>query len=133
MKTVTVVVDRALVIPAPQGTTTLVVGNPAIADTSIQRNNVIVLTGKSYGTTNLIAIDSSGKTIEEMLVTVRSPEDSVVTVHRGTERESYSCRPTCERTLRMGDSPAFFDQVGAQFGARNGFAQQGQAGQGQSR
>jgi Flp pilus assembly secretin CpaC len=132
-ETVTVVVDRAMIIPAPQGTATLVIGNPAIADTSIQRNSIIVLTGKSYGTTNLVAIDSSGKTIKEMLINVRSPEDKVITVHRGVERESYSCMPNCERTLRMGDSPDFFNGVGAQFGARNGFAQQGQAAQSTAR
>lgn len=122
----TVVVDRALILPAPAGTSTLVVGNPAIADTSIQKNNVIVLTGKSYGTTNIVAIDSSGKTIKEMLVTVRSPDDKIITVHRGVERESYSCTPKCEQTLRLGDSAQYFGQVGAQSTTRNGFAQQAQ-------
>lgn len=125
-ETVSVIVDRAMILPAPEGTATLVVGNPSIADTSIQRNNVIVLTGKSYGTTNIVAIDSTGKTIKELIVSVRSPEDRVVTVHRGVDRESYSCAPTCERTLRIGDAPSFFDQVGSQFGTRNGLAQ-GQA------
>lgn len=129
---ITVIIDRATLISAPEGTSTLVVGNPAIADTSIQRNNVIVLTGKSFGTTNIVAIDSSGKTIKEILVSVRSPDDQVVTVHRGVERESYSCMPKCERTIRLGDSQPFFDLAGAQTGARNGLAQQGQSGGTQS-
>lgn len=118
-----VVIDHAKVIHAPEGTSTLVVGNPLIADTSIQRNNVIVLTGKSFGTTNLLALDSQGKTIREMIVRVRGQEQNLVTVHRGVERESYSCAPVCEQTLKLGDSSDYFSGVGGQYGARNTYAQ----------
>lgn len=119
-ETIEVQMDYAKVIRAPEGTATLVVGNPAIADTAIQRNNIIVLTGKSYGTTNILALDVDGATIEEMTVTVTGKDEATLTVHRGMQRESYSCAPTCEQTLRLGDSADHFSKVSGQFGARNG-------------
>ncbi len=126
-ETLEVVVDRAAVIRAPAGTATLVVGNPLIADTSIQPGGVIVVTGKSYGITNFVALDATGALVMDMTVNVRAPDERVVTVHRGVRRESYSCTPVCERTLRIGDDEAFFNQVGGQFGTRNTLSQ-GQSG-----
>jgi len=58
---------------------------------------------------------------------VKGPVDSVV-VYRGIARESYSCAPSCERRITLGDSAEFFDTTINQAGNRNGRAQQGQSG-----
>jgi len=39
---------------------------------------------------------------------VVGPVDSVV-LYRGIERESYSCLPTCERRIVLGDSANYFN------------------------
>jgi hypothetical protein len=106
---ISIVVDHATVMPAPEGTATLVVGNPLIADSSIQRNNLIVLTGKSNGTTNVIAIDSSGKTIKEIIVSVASADGMII--HRGMDRVSYTCAPLCERSMRISDAKDPFNDL----------------------
>ena len=122
LDSVNVAVDHAKVIRLPERTQTVIIGNPFIADVTTQRNGVMVVTGKSYGVTNMIALDGSGTMIAESLISVRAPTESLVTVQRGLERESYSCTPICMPTLSLGDSSKHFDSVAAQAGARNGFA-----------
>jgi len=54
-----ITLDQAKVAKVPGGTTTLVVGNPAIADVTMLKGGVgMVVTGKGYGQTNLVAIDA---------------------------------------------------------------------------
>jgi Flp pilus assembly secretin CpaC len=119
---IAVVLDQAKVMSLPQGTRTVVVGNPAIADVTVQKNGIIVITGKTYGTTNLIALDTSGKIMAESALFVEAPTDGLVTVQRGLERESYSCTPRCAPTMVPGDATAFFSSVGAQTQQRNQLA-----------
>lgn len=121
-ETVIVNVDHAKVVRLPEKAQTVIVGNPAIADVTVQRNGVMVVTGKSFGVTNLIALDASGTLLAESYVRVRAATDSVLTVQRGLERESYSCAPVCQPTARLGDVKRFFDEVGGQASARNAAA-----------
>ena len=122
---ISIVLDQARIAKVPERTTTLVVGNPLIADVSIQSGGTMVVTGKGYGVTNLIALDRAGKVLSDQLVQVKSPNDSVV-VYRGIARESYSCAPDCERRITLGDSPEYFDATLGETGNRNARAQQGQ-------
>jgi Flp pilus assembly secretin CpaC len=121
-ETVTVVIDHAKVLRLPERTQTVIVGNPIIADVSVQKNGVLVLTGKSYGQTNLIALDGSGTLLAESMISVQAATEAVVTVQRGLERESYSCTPNCQPSLLLGDANKYFTEVGAQAGARNSLA-----------
>lgn len=121
---VTIALDQAQVMKLPDGVATLVIGNPLIADISIQSGGMIVLTGKGYGMTNLLALDRSGEVLSQKMIQVRGPRDSVV-VYRGVERESYSCAPKCEQRITLGDSAAYFNGVLSQIGSRTGQAQGG--------
>jgi Flp pilus assembly secretin CpaC len=122
-ETLTVVLDQAKVIRIPERTTTVVVGNPLIADISVQSGGMMVVTGKGYGVTNLIALDARGNTLMEQSIEVRGATENVVAVYRGVERESYSCTPQCERRITLGDAPTFFDSTLQQAGSRAGQAQ----------
>ena len=121
---VTITVDQAHVMKLPEGVATMVVGNPLIADISIQSGGMAVLTGKGHGVTNILALDRSGTVLEQTTIQVQGARDSVV-VYRGVERESYSCMPKCERRITLGDSNAYFGAALAQTGARTGRAQNG--------
>lgn len=120
---IAVYLDQSRVLKLPEGTATLVVGNPLIADISVQAGGVLVLTGKGYGVTNLIALNRSGTLLMEHPVQVLGPRDSVVSVYRGIERESYSCVPDCSRRVMLGDSAAFFSANMSQFTTLNAQAQ----------
>jgi hypothetical protein len=119
-----VVLDQAQIVKLPDHLATIVVGNPLIADVSVQPGGVLVVTGKGYGTTNLIALDRAGRVVMDQLVQVQSPIDSVV-VYRGVSRESYSCSPFCERRITLGDTQEYFDITLNQTGNRNTRAQTG--------
>lgn len=119
---VSVSVDHAKLVRVPERTQTLIVGNPSIADATVQRNGILVVTGKSFGVTNLIALDGAGNVLAESTIRVQAASDSVVVVQRGLERETYSCAPNCLPSLHLGDSPAYFERVGAQATKRNSLA-----------
>ncbi len=96
---------RILRIDAPAAT--VIIGNPGIADITIQDPQTLVLTGKSYGQTNLIILDSSGNPIADTMIQVTQDMADVVTVYVGNKRQSYSCEPVCQSIIMMGDDPAF--------------------------
>ena len=50
LEAIPIVLDQAKVMRLPQGVSTIIVGNPLIADVSVQSGGLMVLTGKGYGT-----------------------------------------------------------------------------------
>jgi Flp pilus assembly secretin CpaC len=118
-----VVLDRAKLVKLPDRVATVVVGNPLIADVSIQPGGQMVVTGKGYGSTNLIVLDRNGTVLLEQTVEVQGATQDVVIVYRGIERESYSCTPNCERRITLGDTQTYFDSTLTQTGTRNTQAQ----------
>lgn len=118
----TVTMDQARVVRLPARVATLVVGNPLIADATVQNGGLMVLTGKGIGSTNLIALDARGEQLMSVQIRVRPQNDAVVQVYRGIERETYSCTPTCERTVAIGDSKPFFDAALGNIRSRDGAA-----------
>jgi Flp pilus assembly secretin CpaC len=116
-----VILDRARLVKLPDRVATLVIGNPAIADAAIQAGGWMVITGKGYGATNIIALDRSGAILMERTIEVQGPQEAVV-VYRGVERATLSCTPECERRVTLGDGPVIFDTMVNQIGSRNGLA-----------
>jgi hypothetical protein len=80
---------------------------------------MMILTGKGYGTTNLVALDRDGAVLMNRSILVTGPQDYVVVVYRGMNRESYSCAPNCERRVTLGDTQEFFEQNLNQAGNRS--------------
>ncbi|MCJ2062630.1 pilus assembly protein N-terminal domain-containing protein [Methylobacterium sp. J-088] len=119
---VTVLVDNAKVIRLPEKTTTVIVGNPIIAEVTPQKNGVLVLTGKSFGSTNLIALDNAGAMIAETMIRVEASRDSTITVQRGLDRESLSCTPNCQPAVQLGDAAKYFDANSGQADSRRKLA-----------
>jgi Flp pilus assembly secretin CpaC len=123
-ETVAVMIDHAKVMRLPERTQTVIIGNPIIADITVQRNGIVVVTGKSYGVTNLIALDGAGAMLAESLVSVQAATESIMVVQRGLERESYSCTPSCQPSILLGDASKYFSENGGQAGQRNTLATQ---------
>lgn len=115
-------VDHAQVSRLPAGTATIVVGNPLVADATVQQNGIMVVTGRSYGRTNILILDGQGRTLSDVGVDVTASEEGVVTVYRGAGRETYTCAPVCETTLRVGDRTEYFDSVAGAITKRTGLS-----------
>jgi Flp pilus assembly secretin CpaC len=120
-------VDQAKLVRLPTSVATIVVGNPLIADVTLQTGGMIVVTGKGYGATNFIAMDRSGEILVDRVIQVEGPTDQLVTVYRGVERESYSCLPICQRRVTLGDGESYFKSTIDQAGSLSGQASGGAA------
>ena len=119
---ISVTLDQAKVAKAPPGASTIILGNPMIADvTMLKDTNAMVITGKGFGQTNLIAIDAAGNVIEEEQLRV-VPARSIVVLQKGSSRISYACNPDCMPTVQLGDDQKSFEEAGSQITTRNGFA-----------
>jgi Flp pilus assembly secretin CpaC len=112
-------VDQAKLVKLPTRVATIVVGNPLIADVTLQTGGIIVVTGKGYGATNFIAMDRSGEVLVDRVIQVEGPTDQLVTIYRGVERESYSCMPICQRRVTLGDGENYFKSAMDQAGSLN--------------
>ena len=117
-----ITIDQAKVAKIPAGTQTLVIGNPMVADvTMLKGGSGMVVTGKGFGQTNLIALDAQGNILDEKQLRVE-PGNTVLVVQRGDSRASYSCNPLCMPTVQLGDDTKIFGEVGSQIQQRNSFA-----------
>jgi Flp pilus assembly secretin CpaC len=125
-ESIAVGIDEARLIRLDEDAAQIIVGNPSIADVAAQGARLLIVTGKSYGSTNLIALDSAGRTILTARLGVAPNDDQLVTVYRGTLRQSLHCAPDCQHVLAIGNDKTQFEQlaesVQKKFGVANSIA-----------
>lgn len=122
---VALTVDQATVLrlAAPAGT--IILGNPLIADASVQDSETLVLTGRSFGVTNIIVLGAGGEEILNAQLAVggaAAAGSHVVTLHRAASRTSLSCTPECEQAPMVGDDADIFDRLASQITTRTGLS-----------
>jgi len=120
--TIEVVLDRAKVMRVSRPADIVIVGNPAIADATIQDSQTLIITGHSFGTTNLIVLDQAGQVIADEVLMVAPQNDQVVTVYRRASRQTFSCTPDCSPVLAVGDNITAFDAVNSQIQTQTGMS-----------
>lgn len=96
--------DRATILKLPERAATVVIGNPLIADLSIQPGGIAVVTGKAFGATNVVVMDKGSAVLMEKTIEVKGPDDPTVVVYRGATRQTYSCTPDCSPRVTLGDT-----------------------------
>lgn len=95
-----VLMNQAKIVKLARPADTIVIGNPQIADASVQDASTVVLTGKGFGVTNLVILDREGAPIvDEQIVVSRNFANSV-RVYRRSEVQTLSCSPFCEAAFR---------------------------------
>ena len=122
-------IDQATVLRLEGNAAALAIGNPSIADAIVQSPDTLLLTGRSYGATNLLVFDAEGNEIVSLIVNVVDAAPRLVTVHRGAAQSSYNCAPDCQPVLRIGDEAEFHSRISGQTSGKAGLAQSGGAGQ----
>jgi Flp pilus assembly secretin CpaC len=95
-----VVMNEAKIIRLAHPADTVVIGNPAIADATVQDASTVVLTGKGFGVTNFVALDEAGKPIIDEQITVVRQNASTVRIYRRSEVQTMSCSPYCESAYK---------------------------------
>jgi len=111
--------NEARMVRLPQNVATLVVGNPMIADGTPQNGGILVITGKSYGRTNLVALDAAGAVLLDRDISVTRGGVQTVTVYRANARETLNCSPACDPVLSIGDEKPIFELLAKQIEDRN--------------
>lgn len=121
---VTIDFGKVLQLEQSEEEASIIVGNPGIADVEVSPENkrIIVLTGKTAGTTNLILIDKEGNEIANYLLRVSSDIRQLTTVFYGASRQTFSCAPVCEQVISVGDNKDKFEAATAQINTRKEFA-----------
>lgn len=110
-ESIAVELDQAKIIKLPERAATLVIGDPLIADFSLQPGGLVVITGKGYGATNVVVLDHTGAVLMERDVVVKGPPDRIVYVYRGIARNTYSCTPQCAPRITLGDDDDYFNKT----------------------
>ncbi|CAN5344954.1 pilus assembly protein N-terminal domain-containing protein [soil metagenome] len=113
--------DQAKLLAVSGEPGTIVVGNPNIADVTVQGKQVFVH-GRNYGTTNMIIFDRDGNQLTALDVTVTMGGNHNLSVYRAGGRYSYTCAPECEMTLQVGDAAEYFDGNSKQMTGKTGLA-----------
>lgn len=121
-KRLEVAIDHARVLKIARRAETIIIGNPSVVDVTVHDSQTLVLTGRSYGITNLVVLDNDGKAILDESVLVTSNEDGTVRIFRQADRVTYACAPQCEPTVTIGDSDYSFSNAAGQFGTRQSMA-----------
>lgn len=108
-----VVMNQAKIVKLSRAADTIVIGNPAIADASVQDGTTIVLTGKGFGVTNLVILDENGSPIVDEQVTVARQDASSVRIYRRANLQTLSCTPYCESSYKNDAERASDAELGA--------------------
>jgi hypothetical protein len=111
-----VAMDDVTVVKFEHPVATVYVGNPTIADITVIDPTHVFLLGKSYGKTNLIALDIDRNPVVDDQVTVFARAGGTVTLNRGANQLTYSCvEARCQASPLPGDSAdaynAAIDQI----------------------
>jgi hypothetical protein len=103
--------DQSQLLRLPRPVADIIIGNPSIADVTVQASNLLVVTGKTFGVTNIIALDAERNVIQDQRVVVQQDGERTVNLMKAEKRQSYSCTPNCSPTLVIGNETAYFDTL----------------------
>jgi Pilus formation protein N terminal region len=118
---ITIESDKTQMISIAVKPGTVVIGNPSIADVSINGNQVFVH-GHGYGNTNIIILDTQGNQLANFDVTVKQSSSNAVSIFKGSTRFSMACDPICEYNLQPGDNKDWFKAIAEQQASKNDLA-----------
>lgn len=98
-----VAMNRSEVVRLEGSASTVVLGNPMVADVTVVAGNTLVVQGRLPGNTDVLVLDAAGAEIASFSVSVNDNWSGGLTLIRGTGQSSYVCARECNRVLRPGD------------------------------
>lgn len=105
-----VVMNEAKIVKLARDADTIVIGNPEIADASVQDPKTIVLTGKGFGTTNIVVLDNAGEPIVDERIVVMRSDVSTMRIYRRDTVSTLSCTPVCQKAYQS-EAEAISDEA----------------------
>jgi Flp pilus assembly secretin CpaC len=95
-----VTMNQAKILKLSRAADTIIIGNPEIADASVQDASTVVLTGKGFGVTNLVVLDEAGAPIIDEQVIVSRSTAETLRIYRRASVQTLSCTPYCESSYK---------------------------------
>lgn len=84
----------------------VIVGNPAIADVTVVDANTLYITGKGNGVTEIVAVDTIGRTVfQSQIVVTDGAGAGRVRVWRGGQATEMACASSCSPSVRGTSGP----------------------------
>lgn len=115
---ISIKLDQAFPVRLAAPAEGVAVGNPAIAGVSVQNDRLIFVTGRSYGSTNLVIVGGGGRVLYSGRITVSPDETGVVMVTRGVEAARLECTPLCRPRPDIGEAASTFSATTDQVNGR---------------
>lgn len=98
-------IDQAARVSLSASARDVIIGNPAIADVTVIDARNLLVTGKSFGVTNLVVIDGRGRTILDRQIVVSAGDEGRVSIYRGAGLQDYACSVRCQSTGEAAPAP----------------------------
>ena len=121
-ETFTVKVDQTVAVKLASPANSVVIGNATVADVAVHDASTLLITGKAFGSTNVVVLDRGGRTIWSTEIAVAGGNDTDLTIVRAGATNTYSCTDKCRGTPTAGDDPAYFNNVMATVTGKNSSA-----------
>lgn len=100
-------IDQAARVQLRGPAGSVIVGNPLIADVTVVDANTLYITGKGYGVTEIVAVDTFGRTVFQSEVVVsESSGAGRVRIWRGGHATEMACGSSCSPSVRAGGGAA---------------------------
>lgn len=99
-QSITAPLGRAVRVPLAGAAADVVVGNPKIADVTVVSPTALFVSGRGYGSTNVVVLDATGRTIFNGQIMVPVADDGQITLQRGPKNVGfYFCAPNCDQAV----------------------------------
>ena len=110
-QSISVEANKTVPVRVTGSAASIVIGNKNVADVAVHNEHLLFITGKAFGTTNLMIFDSAGNQIMSSDVVVTANSSNLVTVNKSGQSFTYDCAPECRSVMSTGDSGEYFDQI----------------------
>ena len=123
-----VLIDRSQLMMLNDEPGTIIVGNPSIADVSLNGLQLFIH-GHSAGETNLMVFNQNGTKIVDLELSVIQDGSNSVTIFAGTSsrqgtlRRSYVCAPSCDPSMVASDDSDSFGSAISKNSSKDAFTQ----------
>lgn len=91
-----VIMNEAKVLKLAEPADTIIIGNPEIADASVQDAKTVILTRKGFGVTNIVIMGTDDKPLLDDRIIVSRNSDKTLRIYRQANVTTLSCTPYCE-------------------------------------
>jgi Flp pilus assembly secretin CpaC len=93
---IVVPIDQSTRLNVPGSASSVLVGNPLVADVTVVDSRTLYVSGRGYGSTDVVVLDQFGGALFRGSVVVTAPDVGRVSVYRGGARTDLACAPGCQ-------------------------------------